>query len=99
MLKLNIDNIGDLAIVECEGRIVQSGAAFKLRHAQPSQCQASTVVVELSEVRALGAPVAYRSYSFWLTAAITIRFNSSIPQQLRKQLKMVARLHNRHSHA
>ena len=24
MLKLNIDNIGDLAIVECEGRIVQS---------------------------------------------------------------------------
>ena len=33
MLKLNIDNIGDLAIVECEGRIVQSEAAFKLRDA------------------------------------------------------------------
>ena len=53
MLKLNIDNIGDLAIVECEGRIVQSEAAFKLRDAVTSQCQASTVVVELSEVRAL----------------------------------------------
>ena len=37
MLKLNIDNIGDLAIVECEGRIVQSEAAFKLRDAVTSQ--------------------------------------------------------------
>jgi hypothetical protein len=33
MLKINIDNIGDLAVVECEGRIVQSEAAFKLREA------------------------------------------------------------------
>jgi hypothetical protein len=29
ILKVNIDNIGELAIVECEGRIVQSEAAFK----------------------------------------------------------------------
>ena len=33
MLKINIDNIGELAIIECEGRIVQSQAAFKLRDA------------------------------------------------------------------
>jgi anti-anti-sigma regulatory factor len=53
MLKVNIDNIGDLAIVECEGRIVQSEAAFKLRDAVTSQNQARTVVLELTEVRAL----------------------------------------------
>ena len=53
MLNINIDNIGDLAIVECEGRIVQSEAAFKLRDAVTSQSDARTVVVELSEVHAL----------------------------------------------
>ena len=53
MLKVNIDNIGDLAIVECEGRIVQSEAAFKLRDAVTSQNEARTVVLELTEVRAL----------------------------------------------
>jgi len=34
MVSLNVENIGDLAIVECEGRGVQSEAAFKL--AMPS---------------------------------------------------------------
>jgi anti-anti-sigma regulatory factor len=53
MLKVNIDNIGDLAIVECEGRIVQSEAAFKLRDAVTSQNEARTVVLELTEVRAV----------------------------------------------
>ena len=53
MLKVSIDNIGDLAIVECEGRIVQSEAAFKLRDAVTSQNEARTVVLELTEVRAL----------------------------------------------
>jgi anti-anti-sigma regulatory factor len=48
MLKLNVENIGDLAIVECEGRIVRSEAAFKLR-----QSDARTIVIELSEVRAI----------------------------------------------
>ena len=53
MFKLNIDNIGDLAIVECEGRIVQSEAAFKLRDAVKSQSYARTVVLELTEVQAI----------------------------------------------
>src|SRR5216684_3042907 len=53
MLRINIDNIGDLAIVECEGRIVRSDAAFKLRDAVTSQSDARTVVLELSEVHAL----------------------------------------------
>jgi anti-anti-sigma regulatory factor len=53
MLKIDIDNIGDLAIVECEGRIVQSEAAFKLRDAVTSQIDVHTVVLELSEVHAI----------------------------------------------
>ena len=53
MLKLNVDNIGDLAIVECEGRIVQGESAFKLRDVVTSQSDARTVVIELSEVRAI----------------------------------------------
>jgi len=53
MLKINVDNIGDLAIVECEGRIVRSEAAFKLRDAVTAQVGARTVVVELSEVKAI----------------------------------------------
>jgi len=53
MLRINIDNIGDLAVVECEGRIVQSEAAFKLRDAVTSQIDAHTVVLELSEVHAI----------------------------------------------
>src|SRR4029077_18037001 len=53
MLKLNVENIGDLAIVECEGRIVRSESAFKLRDVVTSQCDAHTVVIELSEVRAI----------------------------------------------
>jgi anti-anti-sigma regulatory factor len=49
----NIDNIGDLAVVECEGRIVQSEAAFKLREAVTSQRDARIVVLELSDVQAI----------------------------------------------
>jgi anti-anti-sigma regulatory factor len=53
MLKLSVENIGDLAIVECEGRLVRSESAFKLRDAVTSQGDARTVVIELSEVCAI----------------------------------------------
>src|SRR5437667_7730826 len=53
MLTVNIDHIGDLAIVECDGRIVHSGAAFQLRDAVTSQTHAHTIVLELSEVHAI----------------------------------------------
>ena len=54
MLNVTVENIGELAVVECEGRIVQSAAAFKLREAVTSQKDARIVVLELSEVQALG---------------------------------------------
>jgi anti-anti-sigma regulatory factor len=53
MLNVNIDKIGALSLVECEGRIVQSEAAFKLRDAVVSQGDAQTVVLDLSQVRAV----------------------------------------------
>lgn len=53
MLRVDVENIGDLAILECDGRIVQSDAAFKLREAVTSQIHARTIVLDLSEVHAL----------------------------------------------
>jgi anti-anti-sigma regulatory factor len=53
MLELYIEKIGDLAVVECEGRIVRSEAAFKLRKAVTSLRNARIIVLDLSEVRAI----------------------------------------------
>jgi anti-anti-sigma regulatory factor len=54
MLDLHIEKIGDLAVVECEGRIVRSeAAAFKLREAVTSLRKARIIVLDLSEVRAI----------------------------------------------
>lgn len=53
MLSLNIDKIADLSVIECEGRIVGSEAAFKLRDVVTSQKDARVIVVDLSEVRAV----------------------------------------------
>ena len=53
MLSVHIDKIGELAVVECEGRLVQSEAAFKLRKAVVSQRNARIVILELSEVHAI----------------------------------------------
>ncbi|MGA2647257.1 MAG: STAS domain-containing protein [Candidatus Sulfotelmatobacter sp.] len=54
MLNVTVANIGDLAIVGCAGRIVQRESAYKLREAVTSQTDARIVVLELSEVRAIG---------------------------------------------
>jgi anti-anti-sigma regulatory factor len=53
MLTVHIENIGDIAVIECEGRIVQSEAAFKLREAVNSQRDARIIVLDLSEVPAI----------------------------------------------
>jgi anti-anti-sigma regulatory factor len=53
MMNLSVENIGDLAVVQCEGRIVQSEAAFKLRKAVTLQGDARVVVLDLSEVHAV----------------------------------------------
>jgi anti-anti-sigma regulatory factor len=53
MLTVHIENIGEMAVIECEGRIVRSDAAFKLRDAVTSQRDARIIVLDLSEVPAI----------------------------------------------
>jgi len=53
MLNVTVENIGELAVVECEGKIVQSEAVLKLREAVTSQTDARIVVLALSEVCAI----------------------------------------------
>jgi anti-anti-sigma factor len=53
MLSVYIENIGDMAVIECEGRIVQSEDALKLREAVNLQADARTIVLDLSEVSAI----------------------------------------------
>jgi anti-anti-sigma regulatory factor len=53
MLSVHIENIGEMAIIECEGRIVRSEAALELRKAVNLQSDARTIVLDLSEVSAI----------------------------------------------
>ncbi len=53
MFNIHIESVGDMAVVQCEGRLVQSDAAYRLRDAILSQRHSSVVVVDLSEVRAI----------------------------------------------
>jgi anti-anti-sigma regulatory factor len=53
MLKVSIENIGDVAVIHCEGRVVQSAAAFRLREAVTQQRNARVVLLDLSDVQAL----------------------------------------------
>jgi anti-anti-sigma factor len=54
MLSIHVDQVGDVAVVEFEGRIVRSEAVFELRDAVLSQAAARIVVLDLSEVDAIG---------------------------------------------
>jgi anti-anti-sigma regulatory factor len=53
MLHLQIRNLGEMAVIDCAGRIVHSEAAFKLRQAVLSQSDVRIIVLDLSEVRAI----------------------------------------------
>jgi anti-anti-sigma regulatory factor len=53
MLSVHSENIGEIAVIECEGRIVRSEAAFELRKAVNLQSDARIIVLDLSEVTAI----------------------------------------------
>jgi len=53
MLNLTVEKIGQVAVLHCEGRIVQSDAAFRLRDAVTQQRRSSVVLLDLSGVKAL----------------------------------------------
>ncbi|SRR6266700_6841078 len=54
MLSVQIESICDLAVVECEGRIVQSEATFRLREAVTSQRDARIIVLEVRAIEGSG---------------------------------------------
>lgn len=49
MLALGIEKMGELAVIDCEGRIAH-GEAAKLREAITSQAHARIIVLDLSEI-------------------------------------------------
>jgi anti-anti-sigma regulatory factor len=53
MLTVHVETLGDMAVVECKGRIVRSEAAFKLRKAVTSQRDARIILLDLTEVPAI----------------------------------------------
>jgi anti-anti-sigma regulatory factor len=52
-MKLNVERIGDVAIVRCDGRIVRGDAALRLRDVVTAQHDARIVLLDLSSVEAL----------------------------------------------
>jgi anti-anti-sigma regulatory factor len=53
MLSIHSDRIGDVAVLQCEGRIVRSDAAFQLRDEVTAQLNARVIVLDLSEVTSI----------------------------------------------
>ena|SRR5215813_10165345 len=53
MFTINTDRIGDAAVVECGGKLIDSSDAFRLRDAVISGADAKIVVLDLSEVYAV----------------------------------------------
>jgi len=53
MLSIASENVGDMAILKCDGRLVQSDAAFKLRQAVIAEADARVIVLDLTEVHAI----------------------------------------------
>ena len=54
MSNIHVDKVGDMAVVECEGRFVRSDEAFKLRDAVAKQTDAHVIVLDLTEMQAIG---------------------------------------------
>ena len=52
MLRVSTENIGDMAVIECEGKIAHDDA-FALRDAVITQNSAHVLVLDLSEVNAI----------------------------------------------
>jgi anti-anti-sigma regulatory factor len=57
MPSIHIDRVGEMAVVECQGRFVRSDIAFKLRDAVTSQADARIVVLDLTEMEAISGGV------------------------------------------
>ena len=54
MLTIHVENIGDLAVIECTGRIIRSDSVFNLRDITLAQEDSRVIVMDLSEVETIG---------------------------------------------
>ena len=54
MLNVNLDNVGDVAIVECEGSIIDGEDALQLRDAVTGRAANRAIVIDLSKVSVTG---------------------------------------------
>src|SRR5437773_11958931 len=50
MLDLSSENVANVAVIRCSGRIVRSSAAYPLRNAVASELDSRAIVLEISEV-------------------------------------------------
>jgi anti-anti-sigma regulatory factor len=53
MSTLHAEHFGDLAVIECQGRIVQEEAAYGLRNAVIAEADSRIIVLDFSEVDAI----------------------------------------------
>jgi len=54
MPSVHVDKVGEMAIIECAGRFVRTETALKLQDAVTSQKDAQLVVLDLTEMHAIG---------------------------------------------
>jgi anti-anti-sigma factor len=54
MFHLQVERIGDVAVVQCEGRMMHSDSVFELRDAVMAQRDVTTVLLDLSELESIG---------------------------------------------
>jgi anti-anti-sigma regulatory factor len=54
MLAIYVENLSDLAVVECKGGMIRDESVFKLRDVVLAQTAARIIVLDLSEVGAIG---------------------------------------------
>jgi anti-anti-sigma regulatory factor len=53
MLAIRAESLGNMAVVECKGRITRSDSVFKLRDFVQAQAPAQIIALDLSEVEAI----------------------------------------------
>jgi anti-anti-sigma regulatory factor len=54
MMAIRVENMSDLAVVECKGRITRDETVFKLRDIVQAQAHSHIITLDLSEVEAIG---------------------------------------------
>jgi anti-anti-sigma regulatory factor len=57
MFAVHVEKIGDVTVIQCEGRMMGSDAAFKLRDEVRRQKDSSIVLLDLSELSFMGGDV------------------------------------------